>query len=84
LSDKTGQTLTLHRYGTNKQCGTLQRSDVVNGVGAGSSRLEMNSSGDDIILILIVRCVCYRTIAGGSSQHKCRSAVWLVCCSKWA
>jgi len=22
LSDKTGQTLTLHRYGTNKQCGT--------------------------------------------------------------
>jgi len=20
LSDKTGQTLTLHRYGTNKQC----------------------------------------------------------------
>jgi len=22
LSDKTGQTLTLHRYVTNKQCGT--------------------------------------------------------------
>jgi len=22
LSDKTGQTLTLHRYRTNKQCGT--------------------------------------------------------------
>jgi len=22
LIDKTGQTLTLHRYGTNKQCGT--------------------------------------------------------------
>jgi len=22
LSDTTGQTLTLHRYGTNKQCGT--------------------------------------------------------------
>jgi len=22
LSDKTGQTLTLRRYGTNKQCGT--------------------------------------------------------------
>jgi len=22
LSDKTGQTLTLHRYSTNKQCGT--------------------------------------------------------------
>jgi len=22
LSDKTGQTLTLHRYGTNEQCGT--------------------------------------------------------------
>jgi len=22
LSDKTGQTLTLTRYGTNKQCGT--------------------------------------------------------------
>jgi len=22
LSDKTGQILTLHRYGTNKQCGT--------------------------------------------------------------
>jgi len=22
LSDKTGQTLTLHRHGTNKQCGT--------------------------------------------------------------
>jgi len=38
LSDKTGQTLTLHRYGTNTQCGTQQRSDVVTGVGAGTSR----------------------------------------------
>jgi len=38
LSDKTGQTLTLNRYGTNKQCGTKQRPDAVTGVGAGSSR----------------------------------------------
>jgi len=39
LSDTTGQTLTLHCYGTNKQCGTQQRSDdVVTGVGAGTSR----------------------------------------------
>jgi len=28
LRDEIGQTLTLHRYETNKQCGTLQRSDV--------------------------------------------------------
>jgi len=39
LSDTTGQTLTLHRYGTYKQCGRYQRSDdVVTGVGAGTSR----------------------------------------------
>jgi len=38
LSDKTGQTLTLHRYGTNKQCGTWQRSDGVIGVVADASR----------------------------------------------
>jgi len=38
LSDKIGQTLTMHRYGTNKQCGTQQRSDVVTSVGADSSR----------------------------------------------
>ena len=31
--------------------------------------LEINSSHDDIILTLIVFCVCYRTIDGGSSQH---------------
>jgi len=29
----------------------------------------LNSSRDDIILILIVGCVCYSTISGGSSQH---------------
>jgi len=29
----------------------------------------MNSSRDDIILILIVGYVCYVTITGGSSQH---------------
>jgi len=38
LSDTTGQTLTLHRYGTNKQCGKYQRSDVATSVGAGTSR----------------------------------------------
>jgi len=31
--------------------------------------LEINSSGDDIILILTVGYVCYITITGGSSQH---------------
>ena len=31
--------------------------------------LEINSSRDDIILILIVGYVCYSTITGGSSQH---------------
>ena len=34
LSDKTGQTLTLHRYGTNNPCGRQQPYDVVTGVGA--------------------------------------------------
>jgi len=38
LSDKTGQTSTLHRYGTNEQCGKQQRSDAVTGIGAGTSR----------------------------------------------
>ena len=59
LSDKTGQTLTLHR--TNKHCGTAP-AQVHRG-------LEIKSSCDDIITILIVRYVCYSTIAGGSSQH---------------
>ena len=31
--------------------------------------LEIKSSCDDIILILIVRYVCYSTITGASSQH---------------
>jgi len=31
--------------------------------------LEINSSRDDSILILIVGYVCYSTITGGSSQH---------------
>ena len=31
--------------------------------------LEINSSGDDTILILIVSYVGYSTITGGSSQH---------------
>jgi len=31
--------------------------------------LEIDSSRDDIILILIVGYVCYITIASGSSQH---------------
>jgi len=31
--------------------------------------LEINSSRDDIILILIVGHVCYNTITGDSSQH---------------
>jgi len=31
--------------------------------------LEINSSGDDIIFILIVGYVCYITITSGSSQH---------------
>ena len=30
---------------------------------------EIDSSRDDIILILIVGYVCYITITGGSSQH---------------
>jgi len=60
-SDKTGQTLTLHRYGTNKQFGTAPAQ-----VNPG---LEIKRSCDDIILILIVRFVCYSTIARGSSQH---------------
>jgi len=60
-SDKTGQTLTLHRYGTNKHCGTTL-AQVHRG-------LEIKSSCDDIILILIVRYVCYITVTGGSSQH---------------
>jgi len=30
---------------------------------------EINSSGDDILLILTVVYVCYITITGGSSQH---------------
>jgi len=38
LNDEIGQTLTLHRYGTNKQCGTQQPYDAVTGVGAGTSR----------------------------------------------
>jgi len=48
-SDKTGQNLTLHRYGTNKQCDS----------GAGTSRARDKSSLNDLILILIVRYVCY-------------------------
>jgi len=60
-SDKTGQTSTLHRYGTNKQCGTAP-AQVHRG-------LEIKSSCDDIILIPIVRFVYYSTISGGSSQH---------------
>jgi len=36
LSDKIGQTLTLHRYGTNAQCATQQPYDAVIGVGAGT------------------------------------------------
>jgi len=32
-------------------------------------RHEVDSSGDDTILILIVGYVCYITITGGSSQH---------------
>ena len=31
--------------------------------------LEINSSRDDIILILIVAYVCYSTITDGSSKH---------------
>ena len=31
--------------------------------------LEINSSRDDIILIIIVGYACYSTITGGSSQH---------------
>ena len=31
--------------------------------------LEINSSRDEIILILIVGYVCYSTIADGSGQH---------------
>jgi len=31
--------------------------------------LEINSSRDDIIFVLIVGYVCYSTITGGSSQH---------------
>ena len=31
--------------------------------------LEINSLGDDIILILILGYVCYSTITSGSSQH---------------
>jgi len=38
LSDKTGPTLTLHRYATNKQCGRYQRSDVVTSVGGSTWR----------------------------------------------
>ena len=32
--------------------------------------LEINSSRDDIILVLIVGYVCYSTITDGSSQHR--------------
>jgi len=55
LSDKTSQTLTLHRYGTNEQCGTKQRSDVVTGIEAAQVHrgLEINSSRDDIIFIYL-------------------------------
>ena len=84
LRDKTDQTLTLHRYGTNEQCGTKQRSDVVTGIGAAqiNQGLEINSSGDDIILILIVGDVCYNTITCGISQHSAVALFKLVCCSK--
>jgi len=33
-------------------------------------RLEINSSRDDIILIITVGYVYYSTITGGSSQHR--------------
>jgi len=44
-------------------------SDVVTGVGVGTWRTPDKSSCDDIILILFVGYVCYKTITGGSSQH---------------
>jgi len=36
MSDKIGQTLTLHRYGTNEQCGTKQSYNAATSVGAGT------------------------------------------------
>ena len=44
--------------------------------------LEIKSSRDDIILILIVGYVCYNTITGGISQHSAVALFKLVCCSK--
>jgi len=68
LSGKTGQTLTLHSYGTNKQGGHIT---TIRWRSHWRRRryLEINSSRDDIILSLIVGYVCYSTITGGSSQH---------------
>jgi len=79
LSGKTGQTLTRHGYGTNKQGGHITSAQIPRG-------LEINSSHDDIILIFILGYVCYSTITGGSSQHGAvvLLPVWLVCCSNWA
>jgi len=69
LIDKTGQTLTLHRYGTDKQCADTNDLTQPPASAQVHRGLEINSSGDDIILILTVGYVCYITISGGSSQH---------------
>ena len=45
------------------------RTDVVAGVVQVYRGLEIDSSDDDIMPILIVGYVCYITITGGSSQH---------------
>jgi len=81
LSHTTGQTLILHCYEPTSN--VAHNSDLMTYSLASAQvhrGLEINSSRDDIILILIVGYVCYSTITGGSSQH---SVVWLACCSKW-
>jgi len=44
--------------------------------------LEIKSSRDDIIHIIIVVYVCYNTITGYISQHSAVALFNFVCCSK--